>query len=240
MSSKEASDWLGQRLGEQRKQVEASEQALQQYREQTDSVSLEDKQNIVVQKLADLNAAVTRAKTERIQKEALYNQIAIAAGRSGGARHVPGDSHQHLHPAAEGRAGRPAAAAGAAVAEARPAPSRHGEDRPRRSRPPRRSFRAKIAKVVQSTRNDYQAAQAQEQSLVERARAAEARRAGAQPQGHRLRRAAARRRQQPADLRQPDAAHEGDRHLGRAEDQQHPRRRCGGDAARPGRARTSR
>ncbi len=75
-SSKEASDWLGQRLGEQRKQVEASEQALQQYREQTDSVSLEDKQNIVVQKLADLNAAVTRAKTERIQKEALYNQIA--------------------------------------------------------------------------------------------------------------------------------------------------------------------
>jgi capsular exopolysaccharide synthesis family protein len=38
-------------------------------------VSLEDKQNIVVQKLADLNAAVTRAKTERIQKEAAYNQM---------------------------------------------------------------------------------------------------------------------------------------------------------------------
>ena len=75
MSSKEASDWLGERLGEQRKQVEASEQALQRYREQTDSVSLEDKQNIVVQKLADLNAAVTRAKTERIQKEAAHNQL---------------------------------------------------------------------------------------------------------------------------------------------------------------------
>ena len=56
----------------------------------------------------------------------------------------------------------------------------------------------------------------------------------AQPQGHRLRRAAARRREQPADLRQPDAADEGNRHLGRAEDEQHPRRRCGGDAARPG------
>lgn len=75
LSSKEASDWLGQRLAEQRKQVEASEQAVQRYREQTDSVSLEEKQNIVVQKLADLNAAVTRAKTERIQKEAAYNQI---------------------------------------------------------------------------------------------------------------------------------------------------------------------
>ena len=75
LSSKEASDWLGERLAEQRKQVETSEQALQRYREQTDSVSLEEKQNIVVQKLADLNAAVTRAKTERIQKEAAYNQI---------------------------------------------------------------------------------------------------------------------------------------------------------------------
>jgi succinoglycan biosynthesis transport protein ExoP len=75
LSSKEASDWLGQRLAEQRKQVEASEQAVQRYRERTDSLSLEEKQNIVVQKLGDLNAAVTRAKTERIQKEAAYNQI---------------------------------------------------------------------------------------------------------------------------------------------------------------------
>jgi capsular exopolysaccharide synthesis family protein len=74
-SSREASDWLGQRLDEQRTRVEASEQALQRYRERTDAVSLEDKQNIVVQKLADLNAAVTRAKTERIQKEAMYNQL---------------------------------------------------------------------------------------------------------------------------------------------------------------------
>jgi capsular exopolysaccharide synthesis family protein len=75
LSSKEASDWLGDRLSEQRKQVEASEQALQRYREQTDAVALEDKQNIVVQKLSDLNAALTRAKTDRIQKEAAYNQL---------------------------------------------------------------------------------------------------------------------------------------------------------------------
>jgi succinoglycan biosynthesis transport protein ExoP len=75
LASKEASDWLGQQLTEQRTQVERSEQALQRYREQTESVSLEDRQNIVVQKLADLNAAVTKAKTERLQKEAAYNQI---------------------------------------------------------------------------------------------------------------------------------------------------------------------
>jgi succinoglycan biosynthesis transport protein ExoP len=75
LSSKEASDWLGQQLAGQRKLVEASEQALQRYREQNDAIALDDKQNIVVQKLADLNSAVTRAKTERISKEAMYQQL---------------------------------------------------------------------------------------------------------------------------------------------------------------------
>jgi polysaccharide biosynthesis transport protein len=74
-ASREASDWLGQRLGEQRKQVESTEAALQRYREQNDALSLEERQNIVVQKLADLNSAVTKAKTERLLKEAAYNQI---------------------------------------------------------------------------------------------------------------------------------------------------------------------
>jgi capsular exopolysaccharide synthesis family protein len=75
MASKEASDWLGERLAEQRQQVESAEARLQQYREQTDSISLEHRENIVVQKLADLNAAVTQARTDRFQKQALYNQL---------------------------------------------------------------------------------------------------------------------------------------------------------------------
>jgi succinoglycan biosynthesis transport protein ExoP len=75
MASKEASDWLGARLGEERKTVEAAEAKLQQYREQNDAISLTDRENITVQKLADLNAALTRAKTERIQKEAMYQQL---------------------------------------------------------------------------------------------------------------------------------------------------------------------
>jgi succinoglycan biosynthesis transport protein ExoP len=83
LASKEAADWLADRMGEQRKQVEASEQALQRYREQTGAMALEDRQNIVVQRLADLNAAVTKARTERIEKEAVYNQIReIQADRS--------------------------------------------------------------------------------------------------------------------------------------------------------------
>jgi polysaccharide biosynthesis transport protein len=75
MASKEATDWLAARLTEQRAQVAAAEAALQRYREANQAISLDDGHNIVVQKLADLNAAVTRAKTDRIEKEALYKRL---------------------------------------------------------------------------------------------------------------------------------------------------------------------
>jgi succinoglycan biosynthesis transport protein ExoP len=74
-SSKEATDWLSSQMGEQRKKVEESEAALQRYKEQHDAVAVEDRQNIVVQRLGEMNAAVTKAKTARIEKEALYNQL---------------------------------------------------------------------------------------------------------------------------------------------------------------------
>lgn len=77
-TTKEASEFLEEQLAEQRKKLEASERALQEYRERTDSVSLSERQNVVVQRLADLNAAVTKANTNRIQKEAAYNQVRIA------------------------------------------------------------------------------------------------------------------------------------------------------------------
>ncbi len=70
----EAGTWLSTRLVEQRQRVETAELALQHYREQHNAVSLSDRQNIVVQKLTDVNAALTKAKTERIQKEAVYQQ----------------------------------------------------------------------------------------------------------------------------------------------------------------------
>jgi succinoglycan biosynthesis transport protein ExoP len=74
--SKDAADWLGDRLTEQRKAVEASEAALQAYRERNGAVSVADSaSNIVVQRLTDLNGALTKARTERINKEALHTQL---------------------------------------------------------------------------------------------------------------------------------------------------------------------
>jgi capsular exopolysaccharide synthesis family protein len=75
VASRDASTWLGGQLAQQRKAVDAAEAALQQYREQNDAVSEEDHDNIVVQKLGELNTALTRAKTDRLQKEAVEHQL---------------------------------------------------------------------------------------------------------------------------------------------------------------------
>lgn len=78
-TSKDAADWLSDRLAEQRKAVEESEAALQAFREKNGSVAVADgASNIVVARLTDLNSALTKAKTERINKEATYNQLKSA------------------------------------------------------------------------------------------------------------------------------------------------------------------
>jgi capsular exopolysaccharide synthesis family protein len=87
LASSQATDWLDVQLAEERKRVEAAESALQAFREQHDAVSLAEGQNIVVQKLADLNAAVTRAKTNRIEKETQYFELR-AAQRDTAALHA--------------------------------------------------------------------------------------------------------------------------------------------------------
>ncbi len=77
-AAKDASDWLNERIAEQRKQVEASETAAQRYREANGDLAVSAEQNIVAQKLGDLNTAATKAKTERLDAEALYRQLQAA------------------------------------------------------------------------------------------------------------------------------------------------------------------
>jgi capsular exopolysaccharide synthesis family protein len=74
-ASKKASSWLEGQLATQKRQVEDAERQLQQYREVNGAISLTDRENIVVQKLSLLNAEVTKAKTDRIQQEAMYMQL---------------------------------------------------------------------------------------------------------------------------------------------------------------------
>ncbi len=75
-TSTEATGWLSDRLQEQQAKVEAAEKALQAYREREGLVNQEGRGQLVDQKLEALNAAVLDARTERITKETLYNQLA--------------------------------------------------------------------------------------------------------------------------------------------------------------------
>ena len=67
--------WLGDELGKQQGSVEDSERALSDYRRDQNALSLGDNQNIVGQRLTELNSQVTRAESARLQQETLFNQI---------------------------------------------------------------------------------------------------------------------------------------------------------------------
>ena len=213
--------------------VTASESALQKYREQTDAVSLEERQNIVVQKLADLNAAVTKAKTERIQKEAAYNQIKAVQNDRAALDTIPAIlSNQFIQQQKTELAElqRQEAQLSEKLGQRHPdmvkakLAVQNAEAR----------IQAEIAKVVHVAVERLPGGALAGAEPDARARAAEARRAGAESQGHRIRRPAARCGEQPADLRIAAAAHQGNRHFGRAQGEQHPHRRRGGSAAEAG------
>lgn len=74
-ASEVANEFLSNESRRLKKKLEASEQALQAYKEQTKSASLEERQNIVVEKLKELSQKVTAAKSTRIEKESDYNQV---------------------------------------------------------------------------------------------------------------------------------------------------------------------
>jgi succinoglycan biosynthesis transport protein ExoP len=74
-TSTEATGWLGDRLKEQQQKADMAEKALQQYREKEGLINPEEKQSLVDQKLSTLNTAVLNARTERITKETVYNQM---------------------------------------------------------------------------------------------------------------------------------------------------------------------
>ncbi len=67
--------WLTRTLEEQRKLVEESDRRLQQYKEVHNAGSVDDKQNIVIQKLNALNQQLVQARIERLDREAEYTTL---------------------------------------------------------------------------------------------------------------------------------------------------------------------
>jgi capsular exopolysaccharide synthesis family protein len=163
--SREAFEWLSQRMAELKNDVNASEGALQQYRQQKDPVALGDQQNIVVQKLAQLNAAVTTARTERVEKEALYKQL-LSIQESGAAldTFTPILSNTFIQGLKSELSAR--------QRERAQLMERLGELHPDMIKVntaianAERQLKDEMAKIVAGVQNEYRAAQTKEQGLV--------------------------------------------------------------------------
>ncbi len=67
-------DWLQEQISDREQALQKSEEALANYRESNDAISLGDN-NVVNNRLNFFNEQMNQAKSRRVQKESLYNQI---------------------------------------------------------------------------------------------------------------------------------------------------------------------
>ncbi|MGD0826868.1 MAG: polysaccharide biosynthesis tyrosine autokinase [Desulfobaccales bacterium] len=67
--------WLDKQLKEMAAKVQEAQKKLYQFGQKTDIYTLEDRDNVVIQKFIDLSSLVTRAQAEKMAKEAQFKQI---------------------------------------------------------------------------------------------------------------------------------------------------------------------
>ena len=155
--------WIEQELDRQKAKVEASERALATYRERQNALSLEDRQNIVVARLNQLNDAATKAKTALVQKESLYNQVkTLTPGASPDT--IPAILQNQYIQSIKNQLAE-------LEREKANLSERYGERHPEiikvnaSIKDASRRLEQELAKAIDAIRNDYQAALAEEQSL---------------------------------------------------------------------------
>jgi len=73
-ATEQAKDWLTTQIDLLKAKVERADEALQAFGSKHDILSLEDKENITMQRLTELNEAVAKAEADRMAREAIYRQ----------------------------------------------------------------------------------------------------------------------------------------------------------------------
>jgi len=74
-STMQASDWLQKQLVDLQMKVETSQEKLVRYQKEHEILGTDEKQNIITEKLDELNKELTAAESERMDKEALYRLV---------------------------------------------------------------------------------------------------------------------------------------------------------------------
>lgn len=78
-ATEQASEFLTQQINELKKEISQKEQELQRYGQEKDIVILSDKETTIIEKLGEINRALTEAQIDRVRKEAYYNEIKNAS-----------------------------------------------------------------------------------------------------------------------------------------------------------------
>lgn len=165
-----SAEWLTGEVEKQAQLVRDSELALAKYKESNDATSLDSGQNIVVARLNQLSDAVTKARTDRIQKESDWRQIQAAGANVESVTSIlnsPGvqAARGNLNTLQQDRA---------RVSE------RYGERHPEYQKVmtavanAERLLQTEIAKSVQNTKNEFDAAVTNEKVLQASANEAKA------------------------------------------------------------------
>lgn len=74
IATQHAKEWLIGQLDDLKAKVEGADETLQNFAAKNDIISLDEKENVAVQRLSELNEALTKAEAQRMDKEALYKQ----------------------------------------------------------------------------------------------------------------------------------------------------------------------
>ncbi len=156
--------FLTQELTKQEAKVRAAESAMSDYKTDQNALSLDERRNIVDDRLKQTNDALTRARTDRLQKEALFDQIKDLDGNSPGGDSYPSVAANPMVQSLKRQL---------ADLEAERAKNAHrGPQHPDMVKlnsqitHAREQLQMEKTKVLESIRNDYRAAVANERSLV--------------------------------------------------------------------------
>ncbi len=154
---------LDDELTKAKTKVDESEREFLRYKEQMNVVSLNEKQNLVLEELSKLNEAAALARTERLRKEARYNQLkTIAIDELRDEEEVV--NHQLIQSLKEKEL--------AALQKMDTLAKQYGDRHPKMISSKselakiEEALRDQILKVVEEVKNSFEAAKSQEERLI--------------------------------------------------------------------------
>lgn len=168
--SAEAGSWLANEADEQAHKVQTAEAALQAFKEQQGLVSIDERRTLLEQKLKDLGAALTVAKTRRLQKEALYQQMQGVANPEDLPGVIESPLVQSLRSELANLERQGAELAAKGNLERHPDVVRLNQE----IRGTRQKIALEARRVIQGARNDFEAAAGEEARVAEALEAAKA------------------------------------------------------------------